>query len=92
MSESSRLRAYRACINLPGWSNGQVHLIDEDDDGWANWIAQGRIVPVGPPVDYEPPAEPVTRDNPPDDEPWQEIVDAELLAARGLDQPAGFAE
>lgn len=63
MSEPSRMRAYRACVNLPNISNGQQILIDEDEPRWADWIGAGFIVPVGPPVGYEPPAEPITRDN-----------------------------
>lgn len=65
MSDLSPLRAYRACVNLPEASNGQTFLIDESDDRWADRIARRWIVPVGPPVDYEPPSMPITRDNPP---------------------------
>lgn len=63
MSEPSRMRAYRACINLSNISNGSEILIDEDDGRWADWIAAGFIVPVGPPVDYAPPVVPITREN-----------------------------
>lgn len=62
MSDPSRLRAYRACVNLPEAVNGKVLLIDDSDDRWADRIRSGALVAVGPPVDYEPPVVPYTRD------------------------------
>lgn len=72
MSEPSRMRAYRACINLPGMSNGAQILIDDSDERWADWIKAGFIAPVGPPADYVPPEVPFTRDFAPPDLPVSE--------------------
>lgn len=61
MSEASRLRAYRACVNLSVCANGHQILIDDTDSRWADWISAGFLKAVSPPVDYEPPAVPYTR-------------------------------
>lgn len=52
MSEPTNLRLYRACINLPGWANGQTFEIDDQSGRWDDWIDAGFIAPVGPPADY----------------------------------------
>lgn len=67
MSEPSRLRAYRACVNLPEAMNGHLIWIDDTDPRWQDRIRGGLIAAVGPPVGYEPPEVPFTRENPPDE-------------------------